>query len=205
MDDVYSTAWNMACILNNYLSMMSPSQATEAELTAGSAPTTPVSAPGWTFAAREMLSIDLASDSEDSHGTWISGYHCMHAVLYGKLLVQLKDCARTMGAHLEVEGATMLFLPHLLKLEGILGSLKWPSLFLPQLAATLPFQILVEPQPLPRQMATRQPPSQGHQLMMPRLQHCLLERVRGSWPARIGGDVVWEWGIAGHPWIIHHI
>lgn len=49
--------------------MMSPSQATEAELTAGSAPTTPVSAPGWTFAAREMLSIDLASDSEDSHGT----------------------------------------------------------------------------------------------------------------------------------------
>ena len=81
----------MASILDNinYLSMMTPSQATEAELKAGSAPTTPVRAPGWTLAAQGMLSIDLASDSEDSHG--ISGYHCLQTLQYDKIISSIES------------------------------------------------------------------------------------------------------------------
>lgn len=59
---------------------MAPSQATDAELNAGSAPTTPVSAPGWTLAAKGMLSINLASDSEDSHGKEIRCHHCVQTL-----------------------------------------------------------------------------------------------------------------------------
>ena len=107
-----------------------------------------------------------------------------------KCWIQVKNCARTMGSHLEVERTIMLLLPHLLEVEGTLTSLRWPSPFPPQRAAMLPFQMLVGPQPLPKPMATRQSLSQGHQLMIMRLRHCLLERAPRSWPARIGGNVV---------------